>query len=381
VSLDGEMNSGFSLPAAPAIWVSHYRDRLNSEYERISAGRPGVLPRQVMIDAACSVFEELLGTIDRALETRDSVFRQELALLPGAKRAVSHQVRAAQDAHRIAGRSPKSAGLVRFSRKALATLLAGIAIEVSGGLAVEMLSTGSRPESISIQSVAAACVALDEAVCIVENEIGVESSDAGSSRASESAEDSVEGDFDWDFDDDPWAALQDNDGNYRAPWSDDEHVGTIWRDNGFSPDESEEWDTGGFEPGNASAWRSAGLSVEEASDWAAADFDAFDAAAWRDALGDDARSSQAWAELGFEPDEAWDWSNEFEPAVAAEWMSEGFTPDDAAAWAEQGFSPPEAAAWYAANVDPERAAERRQSGFAADDARVQSDESPASDNS
>jgi hypothetical protein len=338
--------------------ISHFRVRLDAEMARIAQGRSGAVPRDLVVDAAVAVFEELLHVVAVAVEDENSRLRRELRAVQGARRLLVEQLAAAQTALSVASRS-KNGGF----RRSVGTAIAGILMSLPGAavgagvtVAAEHLLT---PADVSASELGAAYASLEDAIDQLTDEIASgdglpagDSSAVNDSRPGEDAEDEDE----WELADDPWANLQDADGNYRVPWTEDEHAGSMWRDHGFAPDAAEEWASLDFDPSEADRWRRTSLDPEQSAAWRSSGFAAGEAAEWYSELHEDPERAASWRERGYEAEHAWDWEQAgFDPDTADAWYDHGFGSDEAEEWAAAGFEPTPATEWRDIGVEPDAA--------------------------
>jgi hypothetical protein len=351
-----------------ADWKEHFETRLSKELQRISGAKPTSTRGQAVLMAGVSVFEELLGQIERALASESSALSRELVATSSERRALERQLQIANEAAKDAGRTGRGR-LLQVAAKPLAALLLAITGGVASGVGQEAWSQRT-PATITANEWAAGCGSIVDV--FVEHAVfgvhPVERQIAPVSRAQPDEDDSDA--------EERWSDFKDGDGQIQHPdfdpssanaWEDSglsPSVSVDWSSVGMDPDQAKEWTSEGFEPSEAQEWDSYGFAPTAASAWRYLDFTPDEAAQWEEQSFDPDEAS-SWRDYNFDVESAGDWRGLFEsPEDAASW--DDIDINDARRWDDAGFSAFEAAAWITAGKTPLQAAKLEGQGINAD---------------
>jgi hypothetical protein len=141
-----------------AGWTDHFETRFSRELERISGVKPGSARGQSVLSAGVSVFEELLGQIQRVLASENSALSRELANASSERRALERQLGIANEAARNANRTGRGR-LLQIAAKPLGALLLAITGGVASGVGQEVWAQRT-PATITASEWAEGCETL-----------------------------------------------------------------------------------------------------------------------------------------------------------------------------------------------------------------------------
>jgi hypothetical protein len=355
------------------VWRDLFQAKFERSLNRVTGAGVGSERGRAILAAGQSVFEELLGLMQRAAEVQQSQLIRDLAAAHISLEAFTTQLAVLSRMNQDASRS-KRGRVLKPALAAVSAFLLGIPVgsgeSVGSTITQQVLRSPEVSARLGVADLQAACMALDGVLL----NGGVYSTDR---RAPSEVQLPLDAQLDDEglsegedlFDDDPWANLQDNEGNYVLPDADPIEGGQ-WRDNGFTPEEAEEWRGQGFaSPDDARLWGETGFEASEPEGWIRHGFStAGEAYEWHEA-GFSPTDANEWASFDVDPEAAINWADrEFLPADAELWRHGIRNPWEADLWRDEQFLPQEAADWDRLGFHAEDASSWRDAQFASSDA-------------